>query len=303
MLEGKSAFVVLGPDLGYHVLDPYLPGVLQEFQHGMTLDDILSFRSERRLFDLCFEDTWSGYFLAEELDSTRDEGDLVLVHLDHHQDMMPTLLVRSGDGLSDPTTLKHFDPAKRADWVAAIYSGSVGIGSFITPLYYGNRRVHVRHIHNHAASDGRTYEVAREFRSYAELPEMKFAALRKSRTDERDPVGTFSAGNEARAVLRDLPRGSVVVHIDLDYFINDFDGHPRTGPYYPPDRLRHDALAKMEAFFRGLREACPDVSRWVVATSPGFCSAVHWTWLLNEIEVRVRRFREERNRPALQRKR
>jgi hypothetical protein len=98
------------------------------------------------------------------------------------------------------------------------------------------------------------------------------------------------AGSNPDQVLDGTPRGWTMVHIDLDYFINDFNGASRGENYMPDPALRTEAEKKMDRFFESLARLNPAVDRWMIATSPGFCSAIHWEWLLSSIESRILQF-------------
>ena len=89
------------------------------------------------------------------------------------------------------------------------------------------------------------------------------------------------------AARDDLPEGRVIVHVDLDYLINDFNGNPVTGYSLPNPDLTAVACSKLDSFFDAMSAIAPRVDRWIVATSPGFCSAFHWPWLLAQLEERI----------------
>ncbi len=288
--EAGSSVRLLGPDMSYHAVDPYLAKVLPSFKENMGLDDILFFKSQGTLYDLCFEDSWSGYFIAEQLCKLGSEKDLVLIHLDDHMDMMPTLLVRSEEGLTDPATGRLFDPAASKDWDTAISSGCVSIGNFITPLYYSGHNIHVRHLNNTNDSSYQLRDVKRQSVCYELIPNKQFAAICKTDSECRDKVGSYLEGSSPEQVLKSIPQGCVIIHIDLDYFINDFNGNPRTGNYVPDPDMVITARHKINQFFDTLCRLAPLVDRWIIATSPGFCSAYHWHWLLAEIEENIERF-------------
>jgi hypothetical protein len=288
LMEAANAVRLQGPEMSYHSVDPFLPGVLKKFKPGMTVDDILHFHSKTPYFDLCFEDSWTGYFMAERF-HRRDRDGLVLVHLDDHTDMMATLLCPSNDLLIDPTSGASFNPASSSDWKAAIYSGAVNIGNYITPFYYSDTPLHVRHINN-LEDCGELFRVERETKQYDLIPNKTFADIRKTTSAAAHSVGTCQKGSNPVKILSTAPRGWTMIHIDLDYFINDFNGASRGESYVPDPQLRTSAIEKMNSFFAVLHEWNPTVDGWMIATSPGFCSAYHWEWLLTELEQRIRKF-------------
>jgi hypothetical protein len=182
-----------------------------------------------------------------------------------------------------------FNPTSSSDWEAAIYSGAVNIGNFITPLYYSGCNIHVRHINNSIECDELCY-VSREPCRYELIPHKQFAAIAKSSSSRPESVGTYLAGSNPERVLDGAPRAWTLVHIDLDYFINDFNGASRGENYTPDPMLRIEAQKKLNRFFESLAKLNRAVDRWLIATSPGFCSGCHWKWLLSDIENKIQDF-------------
>lgn len=290
LLESESAVRLLGPDMSYHALDPHLAESLQDFSENLGIEEILSYRSRTSLFDLCLEDSWTGSFLADYLGRLDSDQNLVLIHLDHHMDMMPTLLCRVGDRLVNPMTDSTFDSAKGKDWEDAIHSGCISIGNFITPLFYSGRRIHVRHLGDHITDDYRLQYVKQQGCCYDLIPNREFAAISKEDEGLDMNAGTYLGGRIAAEVLKSLPPGIVIVHIDLDYFVNDIGGNPGATSSAPHPDLISVACGKMNDFFEALPSLAPTVDQWIIGTSPGFCSARHWRWLLAEIGARIETF-------------
>ena len=290
----RRGFRVLGPAMPYHASDPFLSSELTRLEPDLRIEQVLSFRRTLPAYDWCLEDSWSGYFMARWLGTSTRDDDVVLIHCDDHTDMMPSLLARRDDGLVDVTDGRCVDVHDEEDWAKAIASGGIGIGTFITALFYRRHRLHLRHVNNYPTSRYAVYAVARATRRYPEIPGNGFAAVRKMMLGGEDSVGTYRGGCNAASVLADLPAGRVIVHIDLDYLINDFNGNPTPNGWSPNLRDRDVAAAKLEALVDALSRASVRVERWIVATSPGFCSAFHWTWLLEQIERAIARLSADR---------
>jgi len=288
IVDAERAFRILGPDVPYHAIDPCLADGLSRLRKDLRIEHAQSFRTHTPAFGLCLEDSWSGFFVAEWLSTVASADNIVFVHLDHHTDMMSSLLERHDDRLVDPTDGRVFDACSCADWQKGIEAGSIGIGSFVTTLFDLPNRLHVRHINDYLTSDYTEYSVVRATRSYPEIPGRTFAVIRKVRGRTDDAVGTYKGGRDPAKVLAAMPSGRVVVHVDLDYLINDFNGN--SGERWAPDPDARDAASrKLDEFFDALAAASVHVDRWIVATSPGFCSAYHWAWLLESIESRIDR--------------
>jgi len=287
LLENERSVCLLGPDMSYHRVDPYLSGYLRRM--GLDREDILSYKSSTERVDFCFEDCWTGYFIAERLSQHRQGDDLTIIHLDGHSDMMATLLCLSGDVLADPTSEAVFDPTCSSSWRSAIYSGSITIGNYMTPLYYSSSRIHIRHVSNYLQRCER-HCIARAPRQYELIPNKQFAAITKLDSSGAGTVGSYFVAPGPERVLDEKASGWTIIHLDLDYFINDFNGSSRDAGYIPEPALRTSAAEKMDRFFDVLANVGLGVDRWIIATSPGFCSAYHWEWLLSEIDLHIREY-------------
>ena len=291
LVDHACAVRLLGPDVPYHRLDAWLADSLADYAPDLHLDDVVDFhRPEGPLpFCLCMEDSWTGRYVAEMLEGRARPDSLVVVHVDDHRDMMSTLLVRHGERLIDPVARTPFDPSRPDDWDAAIANGSIGIGSFLTPLFDAAGAVHIRHLDN-TPGPLRAFAVRTATVGDPLIRDARFASLELvDAGDAAGSAGTYVAAADPVQLLAAIPDGLVVVHIDLDYFVNDFNGNPGD-----PDRpLRAGAtqagLAKLDAFFDAVDASEVPVGRWIVGTSPGFCSALHWPPLLARIAGRIAR--------------
>ena len=136
------------------------------------------------------------------------------------------------------------------------------------------------------------HQIVRSPCQYRLIPEKQFAAIAKRNSASPSVVGAYRAGSNPEEVLQKNSLGRTIVHIDLDYFINDFNGASRGAAYIPDRKLRIKAEDKLKYFFDALINANIRVDRWIVATSPGFCSAYHWEWLLSSVGQNVKEFEE-----------
>ena len=276
------AIRLLGPDMRYHELDRDLQATLHTIRADMSTADILPYLVRRQRFDLCLEDSWSGYFIADRV--RKRPQDLVVIHVDDHMDMMPTLLVVDDGRLICPESGMHFDPDDPRHWVSAIQSGCVGIGNFLTPLCYADRKVHVRHLNNATSDTLSRWDIHRHRLRYPQIPDLDFAGIGSGPDGADSLAGSYMGGSCPEAVLRDLPAGAVIVHIDLDWFINDFNGNASQAGRVADDAAVALAHRKVTDLFAAVDCLRSRIEGWIVATSPGFCAAAHWPWLLDEID-------------------
>ena len=284
----KLCVFIDGPDTSYHSLDPYLETGLEYFGLNLKFDNVGQFWSVKDAFDVCMEDSWCGRFLATHLQLLPANGPVNNIHLDDHTDMMSTLMA-PGRPLINPLTDHEFQPTEPADWDDAIISGAIGIGSFLTSFYNLERPVHIMHLREGLPSLEK-YRVQPAVRTHRLLEEASFFDIQLSQeTDLTGFTHTYSSSSKISDLLHDANSQRYVVHIDLDYFINDFNGNPVASGYQPSASLREAADQKMNAFFDGLQEFDVTIDRWMIATSPGFCSGYHWQYLMENLSERINR--------------
>jgi len=273
-----------GANLGHQLADCDLVdrGLIDEFGCLKWLQQ--SYHQRGETYDLCFEDSWTGWFVASELQERKADEQLNIIHLDDHTDMMSTLLLIQPEGLVEPTTGQLFDIANPTHWETAINTGALGIGNYFTALYYGPRDIHIAHLKSGVAPSHSA--IGRGISRSPLLPESEFADLLHLNTNARDSLGTYCVDGAPDRLLQRLEGQHAMVHIDLDYFINDYNGNVGTAPV-PVDECRYVAAVRMEEFFAAIDRFNIKIDRWMIATSPGFCSMLHWSWLIDSLVERI----------------
>lgn len=301
--QDRLQLIYAGPDLSHHRADPDLGTI--EFcrpAHGVDLSvlDYANFHASLPEYDFCLEDSWTGYFVSRLVADRRSSDSLVLIHLDDHADMMPTLLSLGSDGICDPSTARCFDPGDPADWLAAIQSGAISIGSWLTALFYLEQQVHVRHLtHGYNCLDDGAQTVVPGIAKTNLLPHARFAAIDRKTHPESGALGTYRSGADPFELLDDLPEGRVMVHVDLDYFINDYNGNIGAQPPLPLEGMRKRGCERLRAFLDAMRRRGICAERWFVGTSPGFCSVRHWGMLLAALAEAIPTLGDGHATPAL----
>jgi hypothetical protein len=281
-----------GMSLTHYQADPELHHTFLQLPDCIDISAPDRFRHSTANLDLCLEDSWSGFFVARHLASGAQGESLVLIHLDDHTDMMSTLLrIMENDEVADARDCE-FDPSSPEHWVKAIGNGAIGIGSFVTALYYREELLHVRHLRERTNDQYALSDVYRSRINHRMIPSISFADIRlASAEDNIAKLGTYSRHVDPLILLNDLPAGRVIMHVDLDYFVNDYNGNIGSIPEHPVAIAREHAVRKMDALFHALNTHKVPVERWIVGVSPGFCGVSHWQWLLATLEERAGNFR------------
>ncbi|MDQ3802345.1 MAG: hypothetical protein M3416_00595 [Acidobacteriota bacterium] len=255
-------------------------------------------------FHISLNDTWTTYSWSRWLAGLPDGEALplttTLLHLDDHDDFMTPRLIIEGAEWRDAITGRVFDLRRPETVESAARSGAIGMGSIVAPLLHALPCVHVRHLCATEYSRKRKgphviYPV--RFRDNLLAPGAARPALKLEPAGAPAPAGhtrehPYLVTDDVEQWLEDLPGGPVLIHVDMDYFNNRFDGDS--------DRVEHDhkyeqplakVLERIDEVFealdrRGLAERVADMA---VGVSPGFFPAEFWGPSVARIEQHVGR--------------
>jgi len=285
--------VVERPDRDDYYIDSRLADGLDWYsgRYGkVSAADIPAAVHRSATYQLSLNDSWTLWSWSHWLSGRSPaELDVTILHVDDHDDLMtPRLLVRgdwidalTGDGV-------HVRDANSIQ--QAILSGAIGIGSFMAPFVRTAQRVDVRHL------CGTSYAVERPgvYRMEpAEMPDTLLhlgdvhPGVRWERVDAAvDPDRRYSVTSDLRVWANDLRPGPVLLHIDMDYFNNRYNGcsdWQQRRSYDPP---LEEVLAEIERLFKVLRDtgASARIEDVAIALSPGFFPAELWQPSIQAIE-------------------
>ena len=132
-------------------IDPNILKGLSWWSTSLTNSDVPFAVRQDRGFPLALCDCWTLLAWSRWLRSRAARknilpNELVLVHVDDHDDLMSPRIVRQEMSWVDEITRQEFSLINPTSVSSAIESGAVGIGSFIVPLLCQVPLVHIRHL-------------------------------------------------------------------------------------------------------------------------------------------------------------
>ncbi len=227
-------------------------------------------------------DTWSLVTWSEWVARSRPNRDdrITILHIDDHRDLMSPRLAVEAAGVVDLITGKPFDMWDPASVLSACDSGAVGMGSFLTPFLLAFPNCDVRQLCQPPKIAGTydwSYCAAFEsddfLRPGANRPAVALHAA------QGVGMGRYRATNDLDEWLTDIADGPILLHVDMDYFNNRYDGDgdwvDRIRRHDPPlnkvlDHIDDVTIAMDRA---GLIDRIEDAA---VAFSPGFFPSELW---------------------------
>lgn len=251
---------------------------------GIGLDDMAMARRRSGRVLTALYDTWTLPSWSEWVARAAPDRDapITILHLDDHRDLGSPRLAIADGGLRDLITGDAFDLREPASVLAACASGAVGMGSFLTPFLTAFPNCDVRQLGQAPKITVTTDSavVATTMSDDLLTPGAPRPAIRLEPLGSGGPgPGRYRATNDLGDWLDGVVSGPVLLHVDMDYFNNRYDGD---GDW--PDRVRrHDppleaVLAKIDEVTAAIRAAglVERIEDAVVAFSPGFFPAEMW---------------------------
>lgn len=244
----------------------------------MAMAQRRSGRVLRALYDTWTLHSWSEWFAGTDLPSGET---LTILHIDDHRDLGSPRLFRRGEGWIDPITGRVFEFDDPASVRTAIESGAVGMGSFLTPVLHRFPQADVRQLGQAPKVNGTkdlwiglTTEADNLLEPGAERP-----AVRLQKGVEGTGPGRYRMTDDPERWVEDVRPGPVLLHVDMDYFNNRYDGD---GDWRERaevlDPAVNEVLAEVDRVTATLRGAgvVSRIGDAVIAFSPGFFPAELW---------------------------
>lgn len=274
-------FNLLGPNLNHYFLENDFNSKMQGFDFSYA-KMLWSYHEKKSGYNLCFEDTWTLLFWTEFLRNRPNVKKINIIHLDDHMDLMAPLIFQREHRLFDITTDQNVDLMNADDTRRLIERGNINLSSFIVPILHLIERVDIFHLKKqHLFRKPLRLFLDREYISaypYQEKNRIS-ASFRRYETDFT--AGSFSQSNDIRELLDTLDDSLTFLHIDLDYFINYYNGTRKQSDaeYEFSNHLIRKEIENIALYLNDISNIC-DIT---ICTSPGFCPVKDWHWIISEL--------------------
>jgi hypothetical protein len=244
-------------------------------------------------------DTWTLHGWSEWLvrhAPSRDDG-IVVLHVDDHRDLAPPRLFVEHDLLIDAITSAPMSLTEPESVRQAIMSGALGMGSFLTPFVYLVPNLRVRQLCQppKAAATADFRMVRTTVADTLLRPGAPRPAVRLEPGGHATAPGTYRVTPDPGAWLEGVGDDPILLHVDMDYFNNRYDGDNDWRGHGSVLDPRLDAvLAKIDELtnvlhLSGVGSRIEDI---VISYSPGFFPAEFWSAADARLRPRLERLHE-----------
>ena len=280
------------PSSADYYVDPCVEQGLAWWQAGTDIAEIHSQVSYSARGQLSLNDAWTLYswsnWLAERRISGKAINEVVILHIDDHTDLMTPRLTMLQDGWRDAISGDVFDLHVPTSVQSAILNGAVGVGSFMSPFIHTVPRVHLRHLSQSAPDEGaQDFSLIPEpladtiLNTSASRPAIGIAREMPLPPDNprRSNAKQYRFTSQLDRWLGELPDAPVLLHVDMDYFNNRYNGDSDwTARERRHDPKLPDIMLAIDAVFMAINETgvASRIENVTVALSPGFFPAEFW---------------------------
>lgn len=300
VLDGDAWRLTLAwPSESERHVDPQLATGLQWWDAGLDLSTMaVQRRREGRVLTTLY-DTWTLHSWSEWLarSSHAAEDPLVVLHVDDHRDLgSPRVFVSEDRGWTDAISGHSVSMRDPGSVRSAIESGAIGMGSFLTPWLHTLLQVDVRHLcQPPKARATQHFRVTRTAEDDSMLqPGAQRLAVALVPSEGREAL-SYRITPDVVEWTRDLGSGPILVHIDMDYFNNRYDGDSdweNRHPAFDPPQADIDAKIDELADVLSASKIASRIQDIVVAYSPGFFPAEYWQRANEQLKRRLGFFYE-----------
>ncbi len=280
--DGWELTLAWSDDFNRYV-DPDLPFGLNWWDKDITPANMVHGTRGSGPLLISLYDTWTLYSWSEWLaeQSNSDTPSVVILHVDDHKDVGSPRLFVEGAGLRDPLTGRNVELDNPDCIRCAILSGAVGMGSFMTPFLRAVPNAQVRHLRQPPkTTKTQNYQILSHEENDCLLDRDARRPITRLR-EKANAVGpaTYRITPDVEEWLSDTGSGPILLHIDMDYFNNRYDGD--SAWISRSDKLNPtllQILSKIDELTSALADAeiASRIERIAVAFSPGFFPAEYW---------------------------
>lgn len=164
----------------------------------------------------------------------------------------------------------------------ALLSGAIGMGSFMTPFLHAVPRSEVRHLCQPPKAVGTAdfdIRLTTQLDTLLE-PGMARPAVELSPASQGVGPGRYRVTSSVTHWLEGMRPGPALLHIDMDYFNNRYDGDSAWAEFVPRfDPALDEIVAKIDELVTAVSQPglpC-QIEDVVIAYSPGFFPAEFWS--------------------------
>lgn len=244
-------------------------------------------------FQLSLEDSWTAVSWSRWLaaQQVRSRQQAVILHVDDHYDFEAPHIALEETQFRDLFTARTVSLLDPPSVAAAVSSGAIGVAGFFSPFLRCFDEIEIRHLRTRVPAGVSgwhelTTTVTNDPLFNVPRPGLRLGPDVGARGVPLRYLGTSVVDDW----LEGLPDWPVLLHVDLDYLSNRYNGdsdwHLAQPEHDPLEAVVHARLDEVLDGLEGAGDALR-VENISIALSPGFFPAEWWSGVLSTLRERV----------------
>lgn len=173
---------------------------------------------------LCLSDAWTPYAWSKHLNKICVPERLTIIHVDDHSDLMSPFIMQNDKQYFDMLTQREVTWSNPESVESAVRSGAITIGSMLTPIVMSAEQVNVIHLKQQSKTMTRCL-IKDTVDDNVLFQGAKRLTINRDGTCCSSTQDCYIETSEYHLIHEHvLQNSTVILHIDMDYFNNRFNG-------------------------------------------------------------------------------
>lgn len=239
-------------------------------------------KSDKHIFSL--NDSWMSFGWLEYIKNNRNKK-ITVLHIDDHQDLLSPRIYIKNNHWFNAINKKKISRENLHNIKEAIQTGAIGIGSILCVLFNSNPNIEILHLKQNSIDKYRQIKVKPTRKKFLDS-EYNFIDV-----DFIDSNSTnYIVSSNISTLLKEIDKESnILLHIDMDYFNNRYNGDSDWKKVSVPDHDESYQKKLIDKIISSLEEVSlsGNIKHTGIAISPSFYPCKYWesmlTYLINNL--------------------
>lgn len=173
---------------------------------------------------LCLSEAWIPYAWSQFLTKKRTPDRLTVIHIDDHSDLMSPFIAQKDNRYFDMFTKENVCFRTPQMIKKAIKSGAIYIGAMLTPIVLSIPTTRVLHLKQNVSTSFSVMKYSPYADNLLINGGQRMAISFREAHNTQEPSLYFRTSDPTLLPQYILPDSAVLLHIDMDYFNNRYNG-------------------------------------------------------------------------------
>lgn len=229
-------------------------------------------------FCVCLSEAWIPYAWSKLTNNKCKPKNLTIIHIDDHSDLMSPFIKKYNGNYIDMITNKVIDFSNPLSVLNSVKSGAITIGSILTPIVFDVDDIKILHLKQNAIKEYKNIIKTTIYDDF--INNSKRISVNLDHVQKIGFDNIYLKTNNWDDIYLELDFNSdIIVHIDMDYFNNRYNG---STSWYEENNIHNPTFSKQKKY---IIDVCKNIKKIneikpikfiLIGISPSFYPAEYW---------------------------